>query len=260
MILAPNHGISSTIWKKGIVNMLRGITAKGLSVATAIALGSYCYGALTAYTHRFPYTQIQFVRQAILGANVLDGDIAAKRQASLYATFSPPADVVMLGDSVTRGAFWNEVFPQAKIANRGVDGDTTGDILARMEQVLSVKPRKAFLMAGINDIFQEKTIGEIVENYKQIVQRLVGSGVNVYVQSTLECSKFRCGKKLQQVRQLNLQLKQLCAEEGWDYIDINENLTSDADGLLSDFTYDGLHLLGNGYVHWSEKIKPLIAN
>jgi hypothetical protein len=63
------------------------------------------------------------------------------------------AEVVMLGDSLTELGEWQEMFPEVKIANRGISSDMTSGILERLDEVMEARPRKVFLMAGINDLF-----------------------------------------------------------------------------------------------------------
>src|SRR5438105_5617872 len=62
------------------------------------------------------------------------------------------ASIVMLGDSLTEGAPWRELTGCADLVNRGIGGDTTSGVLARLDEVLKLKPRAIFLMIGVNDI------------------------------------------------------------------------------------------------------------
>src|SRR3954451_1058356 len=45
------------------------------------------------------------------------------------------ADVVMLGDSITEGIDWHELFPHVRILNRGIGGDTSAGVLNRLDEV-----------------------------------------------------------------------------------------------------------------------------
>lgn len=63
--------------------------------------------------------------------------------------------VVFLGDSITQG--WEKTlsstFPGMKIANRGIDGDTSRGVLLRLaDDVLALKPRAVVLLIGTNDL------------------------------------------------------------------------------------------------------------
>jgi len=164
----------------------------------------------------------------------------------------------MIGDSITAGGEWSEIFSQTKIANRGIGGDTTEDILRRMEPIFAVNAKKAFVMVGINDIYRDQSINTIFNNYKDIVQQLRSKGTEVYIQSTLECSKSQCGNKLEKARELNEKLKVYSAQHKLTFVNINNGLTSETEGLLKEYTYDGLHLLGSGYLKWSKTISPYV--
>ena len=177
----------------------------------------------------------------------------------MFQTFSPTSDVVMVGDSLTAAAPWNEIFPKVQIANRGIDRDTTDNILLRMDTILSVSPKKALIMVGINDIGGGASLDSVFQNYREIVRRLQQAGVTVIIQSTLECSKDVCGDRVYQVRVLNKQLEDFAKRNNIVFLDINADLSSPSDGLLSNYSYGGIHLLASGYVKWSEKIRPYVT-
>jgi lysophospholipase L1-like esterase len=166
----------------------------------------------------------------------------------------------MVGDSLTADAPWNEIFSKVQIANRGIGGDTTDNILSRMDTILSVSPKRALIMVGINDIGRSASLGSVFQNYREIVKRLQQAGVTVIIQSTLECSKDVCGDQVYQVRDLNKQLEDFAKRNNIVFLDINADLSSPSDGLLSKYSYDGFHLLAGGYVKWSEKIRPYIIS
>ncbi|MES1167798.1 MAG: GDSL-type esterase/lipase family protein, partial [Oleiharenicola lentus] len=63
--------------------------------------------------------------------------------------------VVFLGDSITQG--WHDdldgLFPELKVANRGISGDTTRGVLIRLqEDVIALHPRAVVLLIGTNDL------------------------------------------------------------------------------------------------------------
>lgn len=159
----------------------------------------------------------------------------------------------MVGDSITQSGTWNEMFPDVRIANRGVGGDTARDIFARIDTVLSTKPEVAFVMVGVNDAALGEAPNEIFVNYVALVDALQRAGVDVVIQSTIECSSKLCGAKLEVLRALNNKLAALAAERGIDYINLNASLADDS-GLKPGYTYDGTHLNGAGYQQWVDRI------
>ena len=63
--------------------------------------------------------------------------------------------IVFFGDSITQG--WGDdfrgKFPKLNVANRGISGDITRGLLARLdEDVLALSPRAIVLLIGTNDI------------------------------------------------------------------------------------------------------------
>jgi lysophospholipase L1-like esterase len=201
-----------------------------------------------------PFGQLRALKNLVIGGSLY----APKTRNTLFQTFSPKSDIVMIGDSITEQALWNEIFTNVKIANRGIGGDTTDDILRRMDTIFSVSPYKAFVMVGINDIYKGRSVDEIFNNYVRIVKEIQSKNIRVYVQSTLECQKSKCGINLTSVRLLNKKLNGYATANNIKYININEGLTSDTDGLLSDYTPDGIHLNGKGYLVWSKTISPYV--
>src|SRR5215471_1248621 len=77
----------------------------------------------------------------------------AKRRADFLAhRDQDKGAVVFLGDSITQG--WNDLaqtFPDMKVANRGIGGDTTRGVWFRLQDdVLDLDPRAVVLLIGTN--------------------------------------------------------------------------------------------------------------
>src|SRR5436190_11884269 len=79
--------------------------------------------------------------------------------------------LVFLGDSITQG--WGDdiggAFPEAKVANRGISGDTTRGVLIRLkEDVLDLKPAGIVLLIGTNDL-EEKAEPEVIAGNLKLI-------------------------------------------------------------------------------------------
>ena len=228
-------------------------------IGICILAFGYFWGGLSATEQMFPFEQIAYIKNTLFKVSTQHTD-QPKPRNSIFQVFRPQVSVVMIGDSLTEAAEWNDIFPDIKIANRGVGGDRADKILLRMEPIFAVNAKKAFLMIGINDIYSGQTISTIFDNYTNIIRQLKNRGIEVYIQSTLECSKSTCGERLEDVRKLNKKLKAYATENHVQFININDGLTSQQAGLLNVYTYDGIHLLGNGYVVWSKAIQPYMTS
>ena len=68
-------------------------------------------------------------------------------------------DTVMLGDSITDEARWDELLNSSTIQNRGISGDTTSGVLDRLDST-NKNIKKVFIMVGINDIMRGKNVDE----------------------------------------------------------------------------------------------------
>lgn len=165
-------------------------------------------------------------------------------------------DVVFIGDSLTDGADWQSFFNHYDIANRGINGDTSRGIANRINNITKTGATKAFVMMGVNDLRRGFEITEIIENYQKIVAQLLAANTEVFIQSTL---LTRDDSSNDLINALNLKLKAFGAStENVRYIDLNIHLAT-AGVLDAKYTYDGIHLNGEGYEVWRDAIAPLLT-
>jgi lysophospholipase L1-like esterase/poly(3-hydroxybutyrate) depolymerase len=82
--------------------------------------------------------------------------------------------VVFFGDSITQG--WGSLakdFPELKVANRGISGDTTRGLLDRLQgDVLDLHPKAVSILIGTNDLDQGAEPEVVVANLKAVVSAL----------------------------------------------------------------------------------------
>jgi hypothetical protein len=110
------------------------------------------------------------------------------QRASHYELLPNEAgEIIFLGDSITDGCNWGEMFGDPKVKNRGISGDITQGILDRLGEVVESKPAKVFLMIGINDLAMGKSPKEIMDNIKRIVKsiRKTSPETLIYIESLL---------------------------------------------------------------------------
>jgi lysophospholipase L1-like esterase len=194
-------------------------------------------------------------------AQPLAHDAYWREKKSFFDAFHAPASVVMVGDSLTDGAEWRELFPGVGIVNRGIDGDTADGVLERIGAIVALRPAKAFVMIGINDFVAGRSVDAVLRSYGRIIAALRESGAEVFVQSTLMCNAAKaawtaCAAANEKVAQLNARLAAPGAK-GVTFIDLNRKLAGAA-GLKSELTFDGVHLNGEGYRLWRDAISPYV--
>ena len=171
------------------------------------------------------------------------------------------ADAIMLGDSHIEGIDWRELFPDVKILNRGISGDTSEGVLNRLDEVIGRHPKIVFLMIGGNDLQMGVPVPQVAANIRSIVQTLGRQGIHVALQTTLYKTSgyWRSGYWRQinnKIEELNRSLSDLCTTPGVSCVDLNQALAGG--GALSPlFSLDGAHLNTAGYLVWKNEIMGL---
>ncbi|WP_297890938.1 SGNH/GDSL hydrolase family protein [uncultured Capnocytophaga sp.] len=188
------------------------------------------------------------------------------QRANLFSKLSvTPKDIVFIGNSITNGAEWNELFPRKRVKNRGISGDTSEGVYDRLEAIVKGKPAKIFILIGINDISCGIEVKTIVQNMKQIVEKIQNESpkTKIYIQSILpvnpDFEMFKGHQKPQLIKEINQQYQNIAKEYNVNYINLYPHfLEEGTDRMNKNYTNDGLHLLGEGYLLWSEIIKPYL--
>lgn len=169
---------------------------------------------------------------------------------SLYDVLpNDPDDIIFLGNSITFGCEWAELFHNPRIKNRGINGDNTEGILERLTQITETKPDKIFIETGTNDLALNMGINEICANYNTIIDRIKLStpGTKVYIHSVLPTYN-QTDRKNDSIIALNKKLQNMAHEKSVKYLNLFDGFT-DSDGNLNmNLSYDGLHLNGQGYL------------
>lgn len=176
------------------------------------------------------------------------------------------SDIVFLGNSITDGCEWDELFDNRHIKNRGICSDRTTDVLERLDPIIEGHPKRLFLMIGINDLAGGATPEEVVANIARIIDRFQNESrwTRIFIQSILPVngrdfdayrSHYAHADRIVPTNEL---LQALCAERGITYIDVWSALADDEGLLDKRYTNDGLHLLGEGYLVWRDVLKPYV--
>lgn len=105
-----------------------------------------------------------------------------------------PKRVVFLGDSITDGWKLKESFPGKPYVNRGIGGQTTPQMLARMyADVIALKPSVVILLAGTNDIARNTgpmTAEMIEQNFMAITELAQHHGIKVVLCAVMPVSNY----------------------------------------------------------------------
>jgi lysophospholipase L1-like esterase len=166
--------------------------------------------------------------------------------------------VVFVGDGLSAAARWEERFSEFEVHNLGVNGDTTDEVIARLDGVAEAAPDAVVLQVGTNDVGWHRSDEYIVRNIETILCTLRKQlpEVRLLVQSVPP----REDAFTPVIRSINRHLRQFAPTVKARYLDLWPVL-ADSDGTLSaQWTTDGLHLTEAGYDVWFTELRPALVD
>lgn len=178
------------------------------------------------------------------------------------------ADIVMLGNSLTAGAFWNELLGRPNVVGRGIPGDVLQGFSARINSIIKLRPKLVFILGGLNDIYGWTPVEDIFAEYVKILQLLKSNGIIPVVQSTLFAGRdwakdwggtpeVNSGRN-KEVAKLNSLLLDYAHKNNIDYIDLNSRMSTRDNFLRPELTWDGVHLNSEGYKIWVREVEKIL--
>lgn len=187
------------------------------------------------------------------------------QKASLFRLLpDTKGEIIFLGNSITDIGEWVEIWQNPKVKNRGISGDNTFGVLARLDEVVSSKPEKVFLMIGINDIARDTPDSVIVGNIIKIVEAIKAASpkTKLIVQSILPTNDAFTEFKRHQnkdghIRTVNSALRNYCQQHQLVFVDLYPLFLNGFGKLDERYTNDGLHINGAGYMLWRDTLRKL---
>lgn len=214
------------------------------------------------------YTEFQTVR-----LDPMYGKVFEPANAELPPLPAGQKRVVLFGDS--RIAMWSPT-PQVagvQIVNRGVGGETTDEILLRLDRdVIALKADIVVLEMGINDLKtlglfpgkEQEIVNSFVRNADLVLERLRSQNIAVVLLTVFPPGQVPLARRMlwsdatrQAVanfnrRALGLHLK------GVTVVDCDPAL-ADGNRLRREYSLDTLHLSPAGYIELNRLVEPVIA-
>ncbi|QEH35886.1 GDSL-like Lipase/Acylhydrolase [Aquisphaera giovannonii] len=185
-------------------------------------------------------------------------------------------DVYFEGDSITRrwGATdypeflsqWRRQFHGRNAANFGWGGDTTHNILWRLEngELDGVSPRVIVLQAGTNNLpwtgpADRTKVDDVVSGIAAILDVCRRKAPEAAVILTGVFPRSQNPALRPAIEQINAGLAKLADGGKVRFLDIGDRL-ADPDGRLREgMSPDGLHLSAKGYDAWAEALNPILT-
>lgn len=151
------------------------------------------------------------------------------------------SDIIFIGDSIVEGLPVTELFGR-HVKNRGIGNNRTNHVLQRIRTL--PRCRKLFISVGINDITAGAALSRILVNYDSIIT--YAKADQIYVSAVLPTRGIHAIHR-NRIINLNRKLIGLCRQRSVYFIDAHTRLSED--GILkSEYTIDGVHLNGTGYM------------
>lgn len=166
-----------------------------------------------------------------------------------------PRRIAFVGDSITADGDWASWFPQLDTHNLGRAGETTDDLLARLDELVALEPTDIALLIGTNDLGTRLTVEHLVRNVQLLMVSLRRDlpGVRMLVQSIMP----RSAEYAADIQDANRHLRQFAPSVRAQYLDLWAAL-ADGDSLDARYTDDGLHLTAEGYDAWRSELAPAL--
>jgi lysophospholipase L1-like esterase len=166
--------------------------------------------------------------------------------------------VVFFGDSITD--FWrlNEYFPESDYLNRGIAGQTSGQLLQRMkDDVIDLHPEAVLILIGTNDLAREVPVTAIESNYQMLADVAAANKIKVMFAAVMPVSDYHKDQDPSYertpqrpaafIKALNDWLQKFCSQRGYTYVDYFTATVDDAGQFQTELSDDGLHPNAKGY-------------
>ncbi len=240
-----------------VINLLLGLGV----IFTSSQSASDCTSTITALEQRMAAQRHLLVDWAGL---IRYGS----ENTELPSPASGEARVVFLGDEITE--FWGrgdaKFFPGKPYFNRGIQGQTTPQLLVRFRQdVIALKPKVVVILAGTNDLASVTgpiTQGMMAENFMSIVELAKANGIKVILSSlTPVCDCFSKQTALRpqgKIIGINGWLKEYAAQSDSVYLDYYSAM-ADGRNLKRELTSDGVLPNAAGYAVMAPLAEKAIA-
>ena len=153
------------------------------------------------------------------------------------------SDIVFIGDSLTRGQNFQEYFPNKKIINLGISGDSLSGISKRAFIISELTPEMIFVEGGVNSL-GSNSVDSLAEQYESMIAEIIANnpGDEVFIQSILPISNKNQtgGLTNENIVKLNAKLQEIAERQGVTYIDVYSVYVLNGE-MNPEYTKDGVH-------------------
>ena len=175
----------------------------------------------------------------------------------------PQHGVVFAGSSSIR--MWTTLardFPGVPTVNRGFGGSTIADSTYYADRiVIPCHPRLIVMYAGDNDIAEEYTPRQVLDEFKAFVARVrhqLPAVAIAYISIKPTVARFAMWPRMREANRLIADWMQ--TQRRMSFVDVSASmLDKHGKPRAALFRADGLHMTAAGYAVWVRALKPVLA-
>lgn len=210
------------------------------------------------------FTNRLYLNLGILKPNEIEIESHYRKMSFYHSVIDknvPINAVLFIGDSHIQMLSVSAVAD--KSVNYGISGDTTAGILKRLPLYESIKRAQAVVIAaGHNDIARRANKGEIIRNYKLILEK-IPADIPLFFNAVFPVDERAWTKFTginSEIKSLNTLSERLCGEfHNCHFLNVWEKLADETGNLAVNY-HDGkgIHLNANGYSVWIGCLKEAL--
>ncbi len=182
-------------------------------------------------------------------------------------------DIIILGGTLVGYAEWHELLEMPNVKTRST-GDVCDYLHATAKKLAANNPKKMVLLSGYNydktakgvNVTANFSCDTIVMSMEKAIKAIQETSpqTEIILQSVIPVNSsyekyagFKdAGKKLAKT---NKALKKLAKKYKVTWVDLTTSLSDENGELKAEYTNDGFHLMGKGYIAWRNALKPYLS-
>ena len=223
-----------------------------------MAAASILFGMGLAKWNMLPYRAALTIARTVIGLDTDRPRPAVNyyvRRTDQFDRLPGGADVLVIGDSLVEQGEWNELLAPLAVHNRGIGNDTVYGLSLRMGQTCRHSYKTGILMIGVNDALNGILESDFAARYRALLHELAACTLHQVVHPIIVPQRSKAVAS--RVAAYNQQITAIAQANGATIVDLNPILAPGGT-LAMEYSDDGLHLNGRGYLLWAEALKAAI--
>jgi lysophospholipase L1-like esterase len=165
------------------------------------------------------------------------------------------------GDETSQYAYWlMKTHPEWEVLNRGVNGERTDQIATRFERdVIAAAPRAVVIIAGVNDIYQGRSVDYVTSQLRKMYDRAIRAGLKLVAGSIIPFNTAR-PEQNERMRVVNEWIRAQADSGGsLAFVDTRAAVAAPGKPDVLASSPDQLHPSVDGYRRMADAIAPVLT-